>query len=177
MKKIIQIGDEHLRVMSEAVPEPHITDKETIQLLKDLDEALASQDDGVAISAPQIGINKRVFIVAGKVFDEEYMKGDSERPNKEIKNLYFINPEVIKLSKTQVVMEEGCLSIRGVYGNVKRPKNTVIKYFDADGQELERGAGGLLARIFQHEIDHLDGVLFIDKAFETWQDDTYKEKN
>ncbi|MEZ4211129.1 MAG: peptide deformylase [Candidatus Paceibacterota bacterium] len=162
MVKIIQIGDERLREISKPLTQEEIGTKETQKLLEDLSEALRSQDDGVAISAPQIGVNKRIFAVSTKIFDEDYLAGEPEK--KFYEHIYFLNPVITKFSKKTEEIEEGCLSIRGVYGLVKRPKNVTIEAVNERGEKIIRGAGGLLARIFQHEIDHLDGILFIDKA-------------
>jgi peptide deformylase len=162
MVKIIQIGDERLRTVCEPISVLEIDSPKTKQILKDLSEALRSQDDGVAISAPQIGVTKRVFAVSTKIFDEDYLAGEPEKQFYE--HLYFINPKITKFSAKTEEMEEGCLSIRGVYGLVKRPKNVTLEALNEKGEKVLRGAGGLLARIFQHEIDHLDGILFIDKA-------------
>ena len=162
MVKIIQIGDERLRTVCEPISVLEIDSPKTKQILKDLSEALRSQDDGVAISAPQIGVTKRVFAVSTKIFDEDYLAGEPEK--KFYEHIYFINPKITKFSAKTEEMEEGCLSIRGVYGLVKRPKNVSLEALNEKGEKIVRGAGGLLARIFQHEIDHLDGILFIDKA-------------
>jgi len=162
MVKIIQIGDERLRTVCEPLSISNIESPETKKLLEDLSEALRSQDDGVAISAPQIGVTKRIFAVSTKIFDEDYLAGEPEK--KFYEHLYFINPKITKSSTKTEEMEEGCLSIRGVYGLVKRPKNVSLEALNEKGEKVMRGAGGLLARIFQHEIDHLDGILFIDKA-------------
>lgn len=162
MVKIIQIGDDRLRTVCEPISIDDINSPETKQLLTDMSEALRSQDDGVAISAPQIGITKRVFAVSTKIFDEDYLAGEPEK--KTYDHLYFINPKIVKASAKTEELEEGCLSIRGVYGLVKRPKNVTIEAINEASEKILRGAGGLLARIFQHEIDHLDGILFIDKA-------------
>lgn len=162
MVKIIQIGDDRLRTVCEPISILEIDSPETKQLLKDMSEALRSQDDGVAISAPQIGVTKRVFAVSTKIFDEDYLAGEPEK--KTYEHLYFINPKITKFSVKKEELEEGCLSIRGVYGLVKRPKNVTMESVNERGEKVVRGAGGLLARIFQHEIDHLDGILFIDKA-------------
>jgi len=67
------------------------------------------------------------------------------------------------------VVDEGCLSVRGIYGNIERSKNATIKAYDENGNKFVRGAGGLLAQAFQHECDHLEGTLFIDNAKETWK--------
>jgi len=79
-------------------------------------------------------------------------------------DLVFINPEIIKISKKKGSVPEGCLSVRWLYGEVKRSTNATIRAYDENGKIFTRGGGGLLAQIFQHEVDHLNGVLFIDKA-------------
>jgi peptide deformylase len=79
-----------------------------------------------------------------------------------------INPRIIKTSKRTRIVGEGCLSIPELYGEVKRFTNATLRALDEDGSEYERGAGGLLAQIFQHEVDHLDGILFIDRAERVW---------
>jgi peptide deformylase len=174
MKEIIQIGDPRLKEMSDEITDTNSS--EIKELLSDLDDALATQDDGVAISSPQIGVNLRVFVVSGKVFDEEYMEGDKKEVDESIPNMYVINPKITKTSKDMMMGEEGCLSIRGIYGDVERHKNVTIEALDEKGVKFTRGAGGLLSRIFQHEIDHLDGILFTEKAINLREEDDYKGK-
>lgn len=113
---------------------------------------------GVAIAAPQIGVSKRVFLVDDQSKDRE----DS------LPSLVVINPQIIKLSKKSALVGEGCLSVPGHYGAVDRHSNVTLRALDENGDEFERGAGGLLAQIFQHEYDHLDGTLFIDRAEKVW---------
>lgn len=175
MKTIIQLGDERLRVVCEDIPELDITNSETRQLLQDLSETLATQSDGVGISAPQIGITKKVFVISSMLFDEDYQNRKTNTVNPTIPNRYYINPVILKFSKETSVMEEGCLSIRGVYGNVVRPQSIEIEYQNEHGETIHEFAQGFLARVIQHEYDHLHGILFIDKAHETWQDDSYKQ--
>ena len=105
--------------------------------------------DGVGLAAPQIGENLRIIVIAYKE-----------------KNLVIINPKIIKKSLLKDWDEEGCLSVPGKYGQVRRHKIVTLKYLNEGGQEQKLKASGLLARIIQHEIDHLDGILFIDKAKE-----------
>jgi peptide deformylase len=76
----------------------------------------------------------------------------------------FINPEIIKSSKKSSFLEEGCLSLPNIYGEVERPEKIIFKAINSDGKKIKLKAFGLLARVIQHEIDHLDGILFIDKA-------------
>jgi peptide deformylase len=117
-----------------------------------------SQDDAVAVAAPQIGVPKRLFAVSGRIFDN-FEKKENPRPD-----LIFINPEIIKISKDKKVMTEGCLSVRYLYGKIRRASRATIRAYDEKGEKIERGASGLLAQIFQHETDHLNGILFTDSA-------------
>ncbi|MEI6057920.1 MAG: peptide deformylase, partial [bacterium] len=78
----------------------------------------------------------------------------------------FINPEITRLSREKHEVEEGCLSVRWLYGKMKRSKKASVRAYDENGKRFERGASGLLAQIFQHETDHLEGVLFIDHAYD-----------
>lgn len=164
MKEIVKIPHPALRKVSDEIKSEELESKEIKDLLKDLSLSLRTRDDGVGLSAPQIGTNKRVFVVAGKVFDKDWLENREIDKNKEFIDKFFINPKVIKKSKKLAVAEEGCLSIPETYGDVTRPANVTIEYLDIEGNKKTRGAGGLLARIFQHEIDHLDGILFTDKA-------------
>ena len=140
-----------------------------------MSEALESQKDGVAIAAPQIAHSLRIFVVSGKVFDNDFIKGREDRfdgkkspeNNKEkkiMKHLIFINPKISKLSRDKEWMPEGCLSVRWLYGKTFRSKKATVTAYDENGKKFTRGASGLLAQIFQHETDHLDGILFIDHA-------------
>lgn len=164
MLPIVKIGDAALRKVSKPLAEADLSSASTKKLLKDLSLSLSSRDDGIGLSAPQLGVNKRVFVVAGRTFDKDWLAGKAKPEGKVYEDEYFINPIVIKKSKKLSTAEEGCLSIPGVYGLVKRPANVTIEYRDKSGERKTKGASGLVARIFQHEIDHLDGILFIDKA-------------
>jgi len=161
--------DQVLRKISKEVPISSITKPKIQKVLLDMSEALHSQNDGVAIAAPQIGESLRIFIVAGKIFDEDFIKG--KYPVEE--NLYkkartpdiiFINPSIKKISKDRKLMSEGCLSVRPIYGKVRRATKVTVEAYNEKGEKFTINGSGLLAHCFQHEIDHLDGILFIDKA-------------
>jgi peptide deformylase len=114
---------------------------------------------GVGLAAPQVDVQLRVIVV--EYGDEE----DEEIPPK----LYMIvNPEITRISMDAVTGTEGCLSIPGVLGEVERAHSLTVKGFNRHGQPVKIKAKGWLARIFQHEVDHLDGVLFVDKAERVW---------
>ncbi|MEI6316608.1 MAG: peptide deformylase [bacterium] len=168
MKRIVQKEDPVLRQIAQEVPLKDISSAKIKKVIREMKEMLATQADGVAIAAPQIGYSLRIFVVAGKIFEDDFVrKGDEhiEKPKpKKPADLVFINPEIIKVSKSKKWMYEGCLSVRPLWGEVNRSLNATITAYDEHGTKITRGAGGLLAHIFQHETDHLNGILFIDNA-------------
>jgi peptide deformylase len=164
MKDIVQREAPVLREVAKSVPVDEIKSERIQKIIVDMKDAMAIQKDGVAIAAPQIAVNLRIFVISGtllKQADKKY-KGDGS-------DLIFINPEIIKASKEKKEVEEGCLSVRWLYGKVKRSIRVTLRGYNEKGEKLERGASGLLAQIFQHEVDHLNGILFTDKARETWE--------
>ncbi len=115
---------------------------------------------GVGLAAPQVGISNRIFIIdSSKTNDDDDRKSKSDKPVREV----FINAVMLEETGEIVNYEEGCLSIPGIYGNVDRPKNIKIRYYDGNFQLQEKEFTGFVARIIQHEYDHIEGVLFIDK--------------
>jgi len=172
MKKIVQKGNPILRKIAKSVPINEIGKPKINKIIKEMSEALASQEDGVAIAAPQIGYSYRIFLVSKKIFNE----GDLNK-NLKIEDLVFINPKITKLSKKTAWLSEGCLSVRPYWGEVKRSLNSTVEAYNEKGEKFKRGAGGLLAHIFQHETDHLDGILFVDKAKNIVEGNTNKDIN
>jgi peptide deformylase len=110
--------------------------------------------DGLGIAAPQIGKSLALFVTE---FDEKDTDSEDRIPY-----TVFANPEIVWRSSQKTVMEEACLSIPGVAGNVKRPKKITVRYQDVDGKQRERTFEGFFARVIQHEYDHLKGILFTD---------------
>lgn len=193
-----------LRQVADEIPLSEIKSAKIQQVIADMKLALDSQDDGIGLAAPQIGIPLRIFLVSKKIFSTHKPNGEDIKVGENIKNggkseasnnssntptieskntlnvaddLVFINPVLVKESKEKKWMEgEGCLSVRWVYGKVRRSTKVTIRAFDENGKAFERGAGGLLAHIFQHEVDHLNGILFIDKAKDLEEVDP-KEQN
>lgn len=159
---IVQKGDDILRSTAKTVPIKDITSKKIQDIIKDMGDALAPHDDGVALAAPQIGVSLRIFVVSGHVFDPEALLNNDKKNKAE--DLVFINPKIIKQSKKKEELPEGCLSVRWTYGDVRRSTKTTIEAYNEKGKKITRGASGLLSQIFQHEVDHLNGVLFVDKA-------------
>src|SRR3989344_5742178 len=147
---ILQKDSPVLREIAQKIPVSDIPSAKIRKIIEQMKKALHAEEDGVAIAGPQIGEKLRIFVVNGQVFGSE--------------DMVFINPEIIKISKKKKGMEEGCLSVRWLYGKVLRSEKITIRAYDEAGKICQRGASGLLAQIFQHEIDHLDGILFTDKA-------------
>lgn len=170
MKEIVQKNDKVLREHTKEIPIREITTPKIKKILKEMSASLRSQSDGVAIAAPQIGYSLAIFLVSGKIFHKDFAKGEEEFkkvPKKEVpKDLVFINPKISKLSREKEWLPEGCLSVRWLYGKTFRSKKAIITAHDENGKKFQRGAAGLLAQIFQHETDHLKGILFIDHAKE-----------
>ncbi len=182
-KEILQKEKAVLRKIAEEIPVALIKTPKIKKILKEMSEALKSQDDGVAIAAPQIGYSLRIFVVSGKIFTKEFLvrgvsQGDGPRgsadsaesdsdPEQEdsfVQDVIFINPKISKLSRDKEWLPEGCLSVRPLYGKTWRSKKATVTAYDENGKKFMRGASGLLAQIFQHETDHLNGILFIDHA-------------
>jgi peptide deformylase len=169
VKKILGQHEKVLREIAKEVPLADITSPKIKKIIKEMSEALRGQDDGVAIAAPQIGYSLRIFLVSGKIFEEDFNKSGDDtiapQEKKEIpKDLVFINPEISKLSRGKEWLPEGCLSVRWLYGKTFRSKKATIIAYDENGKKFKRGGADLLAQIFQHETDHLNGILFIDHA-------------
>jgi peptide deformylase len=141
-------------------------DKDFQTLVDDMIETLHAAP-GVGLAAPQVAESTRLIIV--EYGDEE----DEEAPKK----LYVVaNPEIIKASEETVLGIEGCLSVTGLVGEVERHEAVVVRGLNRRGKPLKIKANGWLARIFQHEIDHLDGVLFVDRAERVWKPSEEEEK-
>ncbi|MDO8565132.1 MAG: peptide deformylase [bacterium] len=152
-----------LREIAKTVDLKDIGSKKIGDLLSIMKKGLHAEEDGVAIAAPQVGSSLRIFMVSGEALRlaKKYKGVDA---NEELNDLVFINPEIMKTSKKKKKMEEGCLSVRWLYGKVSRHEKVTITTYNEEGEKLTVGASGLLAQIFQHEIDHLNGILFTDKA-------------
>jgi peptide deformylase len=165
MKKIVQRDEPVLREIAKDVPVEEITTPKIQKIISDMIVALDSQDDGVAIAAPQIGVPLRIFVVSRKA--ELLMKGKENITDKDLEGLkypVYINPIIKKLSRIKVKVDEGCLSVRYLYGKVKRAEKATVTAYDEKGKKITMGGSGLMAQIFQHETDHLNGILFTDKA-------------
>ena len=172
---IVQDGHPVLRKKAREIAPTEIGTVALRAVLSRMKRALAKEKDGVAIAAPQLGEGLRIFIDDPQAFDmlEKATQKipvagkDTGAPKgTKHKDMVFINPKIIKQSKEQKPMEEGCLSVRWKYGKVMRAQKTTVAAQDEKGRKFTLGGSGLLAQIFQHEMDHLEGILFIDKARE-----------
>lgn len=167
MIDIVQKDNPILRKRAKNVSLEEIPGIQIQSIISNMKKALNSQDDGVAIAAPQINIPLRIFVVSKRV--EIITKKLDSLDKKElakIQDTVYINPEIIKISRQKKVVDEGCLSVRYLYGKIKRSEKATVTAYDETGKKFTQGGSGLLAQIFQHEIDHLNGILFIDSAKE-----------
>jgi peptide deformylase len=139
------LGDPVLR--EKAVPVTEISDT-TRQLIRDMFETMYGEE-GVGLAAPQVGISERIIVIDPQEDD--------------LPAFALINPEILEVSKETEKGEEGCLSIPGLRDIVERPYRVVVRGLTPEGQERQLDLLGLPARIIQHEVDHLDGILFFDR--------------
>ena len=145
-RKIVIEPDPILRQKSETLEK---VDDELRRLMDDMLETMYSAP-GIGLAAVQVGILKRLVVI------------DISKEKEKKHPLFLINPEIISKSKSTSIHEEGCLSLPGQFAEIERPAECQIKYIDYDGKKKEIKAKGLLSTCIQHEIDHLDGKLFID---------------
>jgi peptide deformylase len=132
------------------------------RLIDDMVETMR-QEPGIGLAAPQVSVSQRVIVVE---YGDENDDIDEPAPPK----LYVvINPEITNFSEEKEISTEGCLSVPGLLGDVERSLEVTVKGKSRRGQLVKIKAKGWLARIFQHEVNHLDGVLFIDKAIKVWE--------
>lgn len=171
MVSIVQQEAPVLRSVAEPVNPKDFGSKSLAKIIADMKKALEQEPDGVAIAAPQIGVPLRIFVVSHRAFTYEDAHGDHRNPDEEAgtttkthEDMVFINPVITKLSRKKVWLTEGCLSVRWLYGEVHRADKATVRAYDEQGRAFTRGGSGLMAQIFQHETDHLNGTLFIDTA-------------
>ena len=146
IRPIIVLPDKRLRLVSEAVAK---IDGEVKKLVADMFETMYAAP-GVGLAAVQLGVPKRVVTI------------DATRGEEKKQPVALINPEILWFSEEKSVLEEGCLSITDFTDEVERPARIKARFLDLEGRTIEAEAEGLFARVLQHEIDHINGVLFID---------------
>jgi peptide deformylase len=156
LREIVLLPDPVLRRKAHKITN---FEKDMQQLIDDMIETMRDAP-GVGLAAPQVGVSQRLIVV--EFGDEE----DEEAPKK----LYVvINPEIVKASEETEEGVEACLSVPGYAGTVTRSENVVVKGLNRHGRPIRIKASGWLARIFQHEIDHVDGIVFTDRAERVWE--------
>ena len=146
LREILTEPNELLRTKSLTVEK---VDKDLQKLMDDMLETMYKAP-GIGLAAIQIGVPKRIIVL-----------DISKNPEKK-EPMYFVNPEIVSASKNDATYEEGCLSVPGQFAEIDRPDKCHVKYLDYNGETKELKAEGLLATCIQHEIDHLEGILFID---------------
>lgn len=156
---IIVKGSPVLHKKTHEVPKDMFGTAKLKDIIKRMSASLRETEHGVAIAANQIGLHYSIFVVRGFVLEGK------DRSEEDIDRA-FINPKITKLARKKDLMEEACLSVPGYHGIIKRSLKATVRAYDEEGIRFERGASGLLAQIFQHECDHLEGILYIDKAEE-----------
>jgi peptide deformylase len=157
IREVVKIPEPVLRRKAHKVNQ---VDAEIRKLIEDMVETMR-EEPGVGLAAPQIGISSRIIVV-------EYVE-DEEDENAKPRLFAVINPEIIRTSDETEMGIEACLSVPNLVGDVERYSEIVVKGLNKQGKPTKIKVGGWLARIFQHEIDHLDGILFTDRAERVWQ--------
>ncbi len=160
LHKIVTLPDPVLRRKAHAVTK---FDKNLSTLIDDMVETMR-EAPGVGLAAPQIGLSDRLIVI-------EYYEREEDEDNEEApkKVWAMINPEIVRASEEKLMGVEGCLSIPGLLGEVERHVEVQVRGLNRHGKPMKVKAKGWLARIFQHEIDHLNGVMFTDLATRVWQ--------
>jgi peptide deformylase len=163
LRTIVTLPDPVLRRKARPVKK---FDKNLQTLIDDMIETMRDAP-GVGLAAPQVGISEQVIVVE---YAEPEEVDEGEEPIEVEPKLYvMVNPEIVKSSLETVVGVEGCLSIPALVGEVERAEEVRIRGFNRHGQPMKLKVDGWLARIFQHEIDHINGVVFTDLATQIWQ--------
>jgi peptide deformylase len=160
LRKIVTLPEAVLRRKAHAVTK---FDKDLHTLIDDMVETMR-EAPGVGLAAPQIGLSDRIIVIEYYEREEDEEKEDAPK-----KVWAVLNPEIIKASEEKLMGVEGCLSIPGLVGEVERHAAVQVKGLNRHGKPMKIKAEGWLARIFQHEIDHLNGVLFTDRATRVWK--------
>lgn len=166
MKLIVKHPAAVLHERAAEVPVEAISSPKIQSIINEMSEALRKTPDGIGIAAPQIGYPLRIFLASEEAlrWDETDQHEPEDRKKKKWEYYVFINPVIIKTSRRKIIEAEGCLSVPGVYGRVERAEKVSIEAYNEKGEKFTRGTSKLYARVMQHEVDHLEGVLFIERA-------------
>ncbi len=174
MLTIVTHPNDILHTRASAITVPFAHDIKT--LAREMVETMRFAD-GVGLAGPQVSFKKRICIIRGACVDYKEISADQKKQIKSLlqkdSDLVLINPKIVLRSKEREWGEEGCLSIPGVYGEVERARTIELSALASDGEALSFMAWHFFARVIQHEVDHLDGILFIDKARNLKMDHAY----
>jgi peptide deformylase len=166
LRKIVTLPEPVLRRKAKAVTK---FDKDLQTTIDDMVETMRDAP-GVGLAATQIGLSERLIVIEYYEHEEDEVKAEENEDEEVPKKVWaMLNPEIVKASEEKVMGIEGCLSIPSLVGEVERHAEIQIKGLNRHGKPMKVKAKGWLARIFQHEIDHLNGVLFTDRATRVWQ--------
>lgn len=165
LRKIVHLPDPILR--RKAKPVKNI-DKDLQTLIDDMIETMRDAP-GVGLAAPQVNIPLQLTVIEYTEDEDDDEEENEDAPPKPRKLYVLINPEITRVSEEKVVGVEGCLSIPGLIGEVERHESLQVRALNRHGQPVKHKVSGWMARIFQHEIDHLNGVLFTDHATRVWK--------
>lgn len=155
-----EIRKDNDEILHKKAREVENVDEKTQILIDDMIETMYKYD-GIGLAAPQVGMLKRIL-----VYDSDYVE-DEKKKNPRV----LINPIIVKASKKLTTVEEGCLSYPNIFGYVDRPEKITVKAFDRNMKEILVKAEMLEAVVIQHEMDHLDGIVFLDKAYDVRRGD------
>ncbi len=178
MKPVLQsnVPEENaiLREESMPVPDELFSTPELRTMLLQMIESLDAERNGVALAAPQIGLLWRIFIVR---YDRMMPPPENGEEESTPEIGVFINPSIVRTSKRKLEMDEGCLSVHSHFGKTRRFDRATVRAQDEHGNWFERGGGGILSQAYQHEIDHLNGMLFIDHATDLVTAETHRARH
>lgn len=167
-KAIVTLPNNALHQKAEEVKAEDISSARVRRIISDMKETLAEAPDGVGLAAPQVGIGLRIFLVseeAESIDASARMNANGASGGKRTwKYHVFINPVLKKRSRSKIKMAEGCLSVPGKFGEIGRAEKVLLTWEDEAGEKHERGFTKFFARVIQHEMDHLDGTLIVERA-------------
>lgn len=161
---IVKLPNDVLRAPAKAVAQDEINGGPITRLISNMKDTLAASSDGVGLAAPQIGASVRVFLVSDEAKAIDEGTGGGSKTGKKWEYRVFINPILKKRSREKASFMEGCLSVPGKVGEVTRSEKVYLEWYDENGKKHARGFARFYARVIQHEMDHLDGVLIVERA-------------
>ncbi len=167
MLKILTHPNPNLKVKSKTLDLSELKNSDTQKLIKKMIKVMY-KDEGIGLAAPQVDKQIRLIVIGKQALKQT--KNKTQFPNQD---LVLINPEILETSEKTSWMQEGCLSLPHVFGDVERSEEIKVKALDSFGNEMEFEASDFFARVIQHEVDHLNGILFIDKAENIVTDDKH----